>query len=344
MNTDDAGARPRAFPTLIRVLLGLLFLVSALLKVLDFSAFAEQVSYYGIVQEDTSLQVVAGATIALEVILGAALLAGWHARFVLAVTALVLVVFTGLIAYAWAFNDLEECGCFGSFLAVSPAMSIAKNVVLLLLLPFAWPRTAVQPQLYQALPPKQHVRIRGFVAGCVVGIVLALVLEIAGFAIYAKFFHDHMIGNLEAKMLVPSPPGTPISFDWQALDREGNPVDMAVFKDKPLFVAFFSPSCVKCEAQLPSLQRFYTALDGTGIGFAAFSTREPEKVDAVLKRQGCTFSVYSLGEQRPPLFQQVQVPSAYLFSKDGTLVYEQFDAARWDDPAFVAFVKGLASP
>ncbi|HOD52403.1 MAG TPA: DoxX family membrane protein, partial [Candidatus Hydrogenedentes bacterium] len=102
MSTNAAETRPGVFSVTIRIVLGLLFVASAVLKGLDFSAFAEQVSYYGIVQEDMHLQVVAAATIAVEILLGGALLIGWHTRFMLAVSAVILVAFTGLIVYAWA--------------------------------------------------------------------------------------------------------------------------------------------------------------------------------------------------------------------------------------------------
>lgn len=345
MSADLAGARPSVLPGVIRVFLGLLFMASAALKALDFTAFAEQVSYYGIVQDETHLQVVAGFVIAIEVALGLALLIGWRPRAVLPVTALLLLAFTGLILYAWFYNDLQECGCFGSFFAMSPAVSIGKNIVLLCLLPLAWPR--VQPAatatvLYH-VPPGASTRLKPFIAGCAAGVLLALALEIAGFAIYAVFFRDHMMSNLEKKMLVPSPPGTPMPYDWQVRDAAGEPVDMARFKDQPLFLVFFSASCPKCEAQLPALQRFYTALDGEAVAFVAIVTRDSERLDPLMKRQGCSFSVYTFGETRPPLFARVQVPSVYVFGKDGALRYEQFDAARWDDPAFVAFVKGLSA-
>ncbi len=345
MSADLAGARPSVLPVVIRFFLGLLFIGSAALKAVDFAAFAEQVSYYGIVQDETHLQVVAGLVIGLEVALGLALLIGWWPRVVLPVTALLLLAFTGLILYAWFYNDLQECGCFGSFFAMPPAVSVGKNIVLLCLLPLAWPRVhpaATATVLYH-VPPAASGRLKPFIAGCAAGVLLALALEIAAFAIYAVFFRDHMMSNLEKKMLAPSPPGTPMPYDWKLRDAAGEPVDMTRFQGQPLFLVFFSASCPKCEAQLPALQRFYTALDGEAVAFVAVVTRDSDRLDPLMTRQGCSFPVYRFGETRPPLFEHVQVPSAYVFGKDGALLYEQFEAARWDDPAFVAFVKGLAA-
>ena len=347
MSIENSIAHRGTFSVLIRVLLGLVFLASTLAKTVDFANFVEHVSYYGVVEENMYLEGIAAVTIALEFILAVALLSGWRTRFILAVTAGVLMVFTALIAYAWTFNDLAECGCFGSFLSMTPAVSIGKNLVLLLLLPFAWPRpplSASGPTAQQAPVARGRRRAWVFAAGCTVGILLALALEIGAYVVYVTFFHDHMIGNLEKRALAPSPPGTPMSYDWQVRDKTGKIIDMAAFEGRPLFLAFFSGSCPKCEAQLPSLERFYTAIKGDEIGFLAISTGEKEKIDAMLERQGCTFPVHTIAKERPPLFKRLQVPSGYVFSKEGELLYEQFDAARWDNPEFVAFLKGLAAP
>jgi peroxiredoxin len=179
------------------------------------------------------------------------------------------------------------------------------------------------------------------VVGTIAGVILALVLEIAAFAAYAIFFRDRMIANLEKKMLAPSPPGTPMPYDWKIETLEDESVDMAAFEGKPLFLVFFSPSCPKCEAQLPGVQRLYDEVKGDGLAFVVVSTRDNEQLVPMLERRNCTFPVYTFGGKRPPLFKRVQVPSAYVFSPDGQLLYEQFDAARWDDPKFAAYLKSL---
>ncbi len=344
MSADLMGARPRLLPVVVRICLGLLFLVSAGLKAADFAAFAEQVSYYGIIEAETQVRALASLVIAIEIALGLVLLAGWWPRAVLPAIALLLLVFTGLILYAWLFNDLQDCGCFGSFFAMPPALSVAKNIVLLGLLPLAWPRahsTAAAAVLYHA-PSSTAARLKAFFAGCAAGVLLALALEIGAFAVYSTFFREHMLSNLESKMLAPSPPGTPMPYDWELRDEAGEAVRLDEFKDRPLFLVFFSTSCPKCEAQLPSLQQFYTAIDDEAVAFVAVVAGNVDRLDDLLARQGCTFPVYRLGETRPPLFERFQVPSAFVFGKDGTLRYQQFDAARWEDPLFVAFINGLA--
>jgi len=49
-----------------------------------------------------------------------------------------LVGFTVLILYAWAFEGLADCGCFGSFVKLTPGMSVLKNLVMMALIAVAW--------------------------------------------------------------------------------------------------------------------------------------------------------------------------------------------------------------
>lgn len=93
--------------------------------------FAVQVSYYGIVRIPWVVTCVANAVVVFEVALGAQLLSFRQGEKKLAwATIGVLVVFSFLIAYAWIFGNLADCGCFGEYLKMTPAMSLGKNILL----------------------------------------------------------------------------------------------------------------------------------------------------------------------------------------------------------------------
>jgi hypothetical protein len=113
------------------IVLGLIFVAGATLKAFDIQAFAVQISYYGIVVEPFQVRVAALGAVALETGLGVALLANFGLRrSVLAVSFLLLLGFSGLIAYAWAFKGLQDCGCFGKYLKMTPAVSLVKNALM----------------------------------------------------------------------------------------------------------------------------------------------------------------------------------------------------------------------
>ncbi|MCC6154086.1 MAG: hypothetical protein IT367_10035 [Candidatus Hydrogenedentes bacterium] len=123
----------------LEIALGVLFIASAALKALDVYGFAVQIGAYGVIRDPLILPQLAYAMIALEAALGAALLGGYaFGGATIFVTAGLLIGLTGLIAYAWVFKDLADCGCFGSYIKMGPGASIAKNVVLLAMAGLVW--------------------------------------------------------------------------------------------------------------------------------------------------------------------------------------------------------------
>lgn len=123
---------------LLEIAVGLFFLVAAVLKVNDIHLFVAQIYAYQVVQSPPTLAIVALATVGIETFLGAALVLGLRLWFLphLAVQAM-LVVFTGLIIYAWQVHGLTDCGCFGG-VKVPPAQGIAKNILTMLVAGAAW--------------------------------------------------------------------------------------------------------------------------------------------------------------------------------------------------------------
>jgi hypothetical protein len=129
----------RTTAAVCRWIVGLLFVLAAGLKALSAMDFAVQVSYYGIVRTPWVVLTVAVAVIGFEAGLGGALLLwrGWWG-WLLGVVAVVTVVFTGLILYAWIYRNLQDCGCFGKYLKMTPGWSVLKNAVVLGLIALAW--------------------------------------------------------------------------------------------------------------------------------------------------------------------------------------------------------------
>ncbi len=125
---------------IMELLVGVIFLVAAASKTYDMFGFAVQVRGYGVFPANPDTEMALAWTMTtIEAVIGAALIAGLHLRgMLLAGTAALLVAFTGLIAYGWAFHGLEDCGCFGTSIQLGPGASIVKNVILLLMTGYAW--------------------------------------------------------------------------------------------------------------------------------------------------------------------------------------------------------------
>jgi uncharacterized membrane protein YphA (DoxX/SURF4 family) len=115
-----------------RCLLGLVFLAAGVLKGLDPAEFAHQVAGYGVVGGRLAA-VAAPLLIALEITLGAALLAGLLPRAMAYLGAALLLGFIGLEAYGLSVGRTESCGCFGAHVLRTPRQVITEDVLFLAL-------------------------------------------------------------------------------------------------------------------------------------------------------------------------------------------------------------------
>ena len=124
---------------IFEILLGMIFTLSALLKAYDVHSSAIYVSAYGVVRELTHVYLAVGISIVLETIIAVMFLTGIRIRGLLHLfTFGLLVGFSLLIVYGWLCQGLKDCGCFGKYIQMSPAASISKNIVLMVLVFAGW--------------------------------------------------------------------------------------------------------------------------------------------------------------------------------------------------------------
>lgn len=96
---------------ILRIPLGLLFVYTAGVKLWQWPRFAQQVGEFGIVL-DAIVKPVAVVVCCFELVIGIAILT--HARWSLAATIALLLVFIAVLAYGMAIGLDIECGCFGT--------------------------------------------------------------------------------------------------------------------------------------------------------------------------------------------------------------------------------------
>ena len=120
-------------PRVLSVLLGLLFVVSAVLKIVSIDRFEIYIYSYHFFSLNFSF-LVARAAIILELVLGIGLILNFLHKWVWWGNVLMLLGYTFLLVYAQILGRTDNCHCFGDFLQMNPWQSIIKNVALLALL------------------------------------------------------------------------------------------------------------------------------------------------------------------------------------------------------------------
>jgi len=225
-----------------RYIIGLLFVASAVLKVIDTGDFAVQVSYYGIIRAPRLVEMTALGVIALEGALGVALLirAG-RGRVLFGGVLALLVAFSILIAYAWAFRGLKDCGCFGKYVKMTPGWSIIKNAVLMGMVAVAW------------RAPREHTpgsRRRGLPRGLTrAGLMAGAALTLLGFG-RADLAAYH--AEMAAAGVRGGARGSKVGFAAFAFSSGAKRLELA----KGLYVvAMLSESCEGCAETVRALNQ-----------------------------------------------------------------------------------------
>ncbi|MEI6945829.1 BT_3928 family protein [Paraflavisolibacter sp. H34] len=147
----------KTLTNVIRVFVGVLFIISGLVKVNDplgltykmqeffeiwnaglatsgFFLKSPLMALFDFLHEHSLALSV--AMNALEIMAGVALLLGWARNFVLKLLLLLMVFFTFLTAYAYLSGKFRSCGCFGDCLPIPPFTSFLKDVLLLVMIIF----------------------------------------------------------------------------------------------------------------------------------------------------------------------------------------------------------------
>lgn len=130
----------KALVTLVRILVGVLFIFSGLVKANDplglsykMQEFFEVWQLHGWNDTTLALSVFMNA---FEIIAGFALLIGWQFRLVSWLLLLLIVFFTFLTGYTYVTGMPKNCGCFGDCLPITSQTSFLKDVLLTVLIIF----------------------------------------------------------------------------------------------------------------------------------------------------------------------------------------------------------------
>lgn len=322
----------------LEIVLGVLFIASAALKALDVYGFAVQIGAYGIVRDPVILQQLAYAMIALEAALGAALLGGYaFGGATIIATIGLLVGFTGLIAYAWAFKGLADCGCFGSYIKMGPAASIAKNVVLLALAGLVWcgqrKKQQAEPSADETVPTvataERHANQKFILASLGVAVVAGAI------AMGKPAPSTKTTATTPTQTNGTKPAGKFAEF---VPEMGGAPVPLA---QGDFFLVMLSASCDHCRAVTASLNDLITTQGVPPIAALVMGTEDEVKdYRAVTAPQ---FPIQVIDTLKFMSMLETNAPPDFYLIRDGAVV-KHMEAEEPGYDELLAFATGKDAP
>ncbi len=155
MITNSRSVFSNAALTVVRIIVGVLFVLSGLVKADDplglgykmqeffeiwntglaassFLLARPLIAFFSFLhQYSLGLSI---AMITFEVLSGVALLVGWKPSRIVNLLLVLIVFFTFLTGYAYTSGKFKNCGCFGDCIPITPLASFIKDLVLLFLI------------------------------------------------------------------------------------------------------------------------------------------------------------------------------------------------------------------
>uniref|UniRef100_UPI0030EBD238 BT_3928 family protein n=1 Tax=uncultured Algibacter sp. TaxID=298659 RepID=UPI0030EBD238 len=129
-----------ALVNISRILVGVLFIFSGLIKLNDPLGFSYKLQEYfspdvlNIPFLEPYALMISVLVVVFEVVLGVFLLIGYKSKFTVWSLLVMIVFFTFLTFYAAYFEKVKDCGCFGDFIKLKPWTTFWKDVALLVLI------------------------------------------------------------------------------------------------------------------------------------------------------------------------------------------------------------------
>lgn len=198
-----------------RILVGVLFIISGLIKLNDPLGFSFKLEEYfsPAVLDLPFLEPYALAfalfVVILEIILGVTLLLGYRIRLTLWTLLATIVFFTFLTFYSAYFNKVTDCGCFGDAVKMTPWQSFGKDVFLLVL-------------ILILMAGKKFIKPLGtprFRLGVTLVALLACILfgnHVLNHLPVVDFRPYHIGANIPEGMTIPEDAAKPIyEYDWK---------------------------------------------------------------------------------------------------------------------------------
>jgi thiol-disulfide isomerase/thioredoxin len=215
----------------LKVLLGLVFVVSAVLKLFDMDKFEIYIYSYHFFSLNASFMV-ARLAIIIELVLGIGLISHCLHKLMWWGSIAMLTGYSLLLIYAMYLGRTDSCHCFGDFLQLDPKQSLMKNGVLMLLfLP-----------IYRMESWKTPFR----------WLILCLTVMVSTIAVFVISPPDNLTSNADPEQNLQ------LELFNEMLDDA--PLDALNLREGKQVICFFSTSCEVCQLaahKLSLMQQFY---------------------------------------------------------------------------------------
>ncbi len=167
--------------------------------------------------------------------------------------------------------------------------------------------------------------------------------------LYTTGLHTQVIGTMQRTLLwtgLMDAKPTEVQTDGPFLTDEDYRFIMATHDDVPqtlsemqgdvIFVNIWASWCPPCIAEMPTIETLYSELKGhENIQFLLLSMdEERERATQFMEKRGFTVPYHFPASPVPSPIHSTLLPTTYVISKEGQVVYEKRGIADYSNPVF----------
>lgn len=131
------------------------------------------------------------------------------------------------------------------------------------------------------------------------------------------------------------------NYNWELLNSNDEVYNFEKARGKIVVINFWATWCPPCIAEMPSLQKLYSAYNDR-VEFLFITTDSSEKVQAFKRKKGYTFSVFNpLSTYYPKELETSIIPRTLVINREGDIVVDETGAANWYSTEFKQLIEKL---
>ncbi len=127
-------------------------------------------------------------------------------------------------------------------------------------------------------------------------------------------------------------------YNWTLKTLDGQEVKLEQFRGKVIFLNLWATWCGPCMMEMSSLQKLYDRMKDKVV-FIFASDENLEMAKQFIDQKGFDMPVYIYESGPPSAYNTFGIPTTFIISADGQVVYEHIGAADWGTQASVDFLR-----
>jgi thiol-disulfide isomerase/thioredoxin len=129
------------------------------------------------------------------------------------------------------------------------------------------------------------------------------------------------------------------SYNLSLVTLDGQRLPPNALKNKVVFMNIWATWCPPCVAEMPGIHQLYQSVNQDEIVFLMLSVDDNmDKLRRFMERKGYTFPVYLSAAPLPEMYQTSSIPTTFVISPEGKIVFKEEGMANYDTEDFRQFL------